>query len=108
MKRTLLYKVKGQRLIPVGDHSGLVSGSAGYLYAKFEFDEAWTNCDKRVIFINGAVEYPARIIDGECRIPYQALTSSSFDVCIRFTNGRDISVTTNRFTERQTPAIKNN
>lgn len=107
MKRTLLYKVKGQRLIPSGDHSGLVSGSAGYLYAKFDFDEVWTGCEKKAIFINGAVEYPARIIDGECKIPYQALTSSSFGVCVRGAVGRELSVTTNTFTERQAPASKN-
>lgn len=107
MRRILLYKVRGQRLVPVGDHSGLVSGSIGYLYAKFEFDETWLDCDKRAIFINGSAEYPVRIINGECEIPPRALTGSTFKVCVRFANGRDLSVTTNRFTERQAPAIKN-
>ena len=106
MKRTLLYKVKGQRLIPVGDHSGLVSGSTGYLHAKFEFDELWGSCEKRAIFINGAAEYPVRIIDDECKIPPQTLTRSSFGVRVTGV-GRGLSVSTNIFTECQTPIIKN-
>ncbi|MBO5906228.1 MAG: hypothetical protein J6Q84_07410, partial [Kiritimatiellae bacterium] len=77
-----------------------------YLTVKFEFDELWLGCEKKVIFVNGTVDYPVRIVDDECKIPPQALTSSSFGVRIVGV-GRGLSITTNTFTERQTSVVRN-
>lgn len=81
--RTLAYKVEGQRLISVGDHSGIQAGSKGYLKAKFEFDKDWEGCTKVASFFNNGVEF-ASLLDefDSCEIPAEALTSSTFDVSV--------------------------
>ena len=80
--RTLYYKVIGQRLRPVGDHTGLVKGTQGYLKACFLFESEW-NVYKKVASFYGedGTEYAIVLdADGTCMIPSQALTYSTFEV----------------------------
>ena len=81
--RTLDYSVKNQRLTKVGDHTMLVSGTKGYLQARFEFDDNWTGCKKVACFYNNGESYAVRLDDNnKCVIPPEALTSSSFKVSV--------------------------
>lgn len=74
--RQLLYKV------PNCDFSGLVSGSVGYLRARFHFSEEWDKCNKKVAsFWFGDKEYPVTLgEDCSCDIPSEVLTGRSFKV----------------------------
>lgn len=80
--RTLNYKVMGQRILRVGDHTGLVAGTKGYVLAKFEFDKDWEDCTKVASFYNNGEEYAVLLKSDECVIPHEALTSSSFKVSV--------------------------
>lgn len=81
--RTLTYQVKSLRLLPTGDHYGLIANSQGYLKAKFTFDEDWEGCKKVASFFNGEAEHAVLLNDyNECMIPAEALTSSIFEVCV--------------------------
>lgn len=81
--RTLTYQVKSQRLLPTGDHYGLVAGSQGHLKAKFTFNEDWYDCVKVASFFNNGEEYAALLDENnECMIPTEALTNSTFEVCV--------------------------
>ena len=81
--RTLTYQVKSQRLLPTGNHSGLIAGSQGYLKAMFVFDDEWNGCVKVASFFNNGSEH-AVLLDknNECMIPTEALTNSIFEVCV--------------------------
>lgn len=81
--RLLEYKVLGQRLIPVGDHDGVVAGSRGYLQAKFSFDESWNGCTKVASFCINGKEYAERLDKNDsCIIPHEVLVGSTFDVYV--------------------------
>ena len=80
--RILEYQVKNQRLIPTGNHSGLVAGTTGYLQAKFNFDESWDDCIKVASFFNNGEEHAVKLDDDICTIPPAALTNSVFEVCV--------------------------
>ena len=81
--RILEYKVNGQRIIPIGNHDGLVAGSKGYLKAKFNFDNSWDGCEKVVSFSSGNKEY-AKFLDenDSCIIPYEVLSGKSFNIYV--------------------------
>ena len=81
--RTLTYQVKNQQLLSLGDHSGLVAGSQGYLKAKFIFGEGWRDCKRVVSFFSNGKEYAVLLNESnECLIPTEILTSSVFEVCV--------------------------
>lgn len=100
--RTLYYKVIGQRLRPVGDHTGLVSGTKGYLKACFSFESDWASYKKVASFYNAnGKEYAVPLnADGTCDIPPEALTDSTFEVKVWGQMGSTI-ISTNPVRERQ-------
>lgn len=99
--RTLTYKVTGQRLVPVGDHAGLVSGSKGYLRAQFEFDNDWDDCVKVASFYVDENEYAERLdSDDSCVIPQEALTDSVFEIRLEGRR-KNYCIPTNRIREKQ-------
>ena len=81
--RILSYEVTGQHIKPVGDHSGIVSGSIGYLKAQFKFSEEWDGCVKVASFFYDGDEY-AKKLDKEnsCEIPQEVLSGSFFEVSV--------------------------
>lgn len=83
--RTLEFNLKEQVLSKDSscDFSNIVSGTEGYLKAKFKFDKTWQGFGKVAVFVNLFTEYPALIgADGTCSIPPKALTSSKFEVFV--------------------------
>lgn len=77
--RNLNFKVTKQILEKVGDFSGLVSGTVGYLTATFEFSEEWDGCLVAASFFDRTgKEYPALIEKGRCEIPEEVLTYKHF------------------------------
>lgn len=83
--RTLEFIVKEQVLSKDSscDFSNIVSGTEGYLRARFKFDRTWQGFGKVAVFVNLFKEYPALIgADGSCNIPPEALTSSKFEVYV--------------------------
>lgn len=99
--RILEYRVKSQRLVPTGDHTGLVAGSSGYLVASFTFDSEWDSYTKVASFYKAdGNEYAVKLDNNRCLIPTEALTGSTFEVGVWF--GNDIhTIPTNRVKERQ-------
>lgn len=99
--RTLLYKVVGQRLMPMGDHTGLIIGTEGYLQARFEFNMDWEGCKKVVSFYYNDDER-AELIDENCTcmIPAEVLTNTTFKMRVE---GRkqDYRILTNCIREEQ-------
>ena len=70
---------------PDCDFSGLVAGSVGYLYAKFDFSRnEWGKCtDKIARFWVGDREYAERLgKDNKCLIPAEALAGRRFEVSV--------------------------
>ena len=105
--RTLTYEVKGQRLVPVGNHNGIVAGTKGYLKAKFICDNDWKGCKLAAsFFVNGVEEYAVLLeADDSCMIPEEALTGSFFEVSLE---GRrdNYKITSRRVRERQIGGVK--
>lgn len=98
--RTLRYKVVGQRLRPIGDHTGLVAGTEGYLLASFVFDSSWDECKIVASFSPNDNNAVILDVDGTCVIPAEALSNSTFEV--RVEGRRDkYSIRTNPVIERQ-------
>ena len=105
--RTLYYKVIGQRLRPVGDHTGLVAGTRGYLKACFAFESDWNSYKKVASFYNASgKEYAVPLnVDGTCDIPAEALTDSTFEVKVWGQLGIT-TISTNPVRERQSGGDK--
>ena len=83
--RTLEFNVEEQVLSKNRNcnFSNIISGTEGYLKAKFKFDKTWQGYGKVAVFVNLFKEYPAVIgTDGTCSIPQEALTSSKFEVFV--------------------------
>lgn len=88
--RTLEFTVRKQRLLrkPTCDFSGLVAGSQGYLYAKFDFSPEWDGCQLGARFIvrdtSGEREYGALLDKNHvCIIPSEALVGDMFYVSVK-------------------------
>lgn len=102
--RTLQYKVTGQRLRPIGDHTGLVAGTEGYLKASFVFDSSWDGCKIVASFSPDGHNATVLEKDGTCVIPAKALIGSTFEV--RAEGRRDnYSIRTNPVIERQSGGV---
>ena len=97
--RLLEFTVKKQRLIKKAtcDFSGLVAGSKGYLYAKFDFPYGdWRVCPIRIAsFWIGNKEY-AKLLDENdmCEIPSEVLAGEEFRVYLIGAD-RDYRIDTN-------------
>ena len=99
--RVLTYKVKGQRLIATGNHSGLIAGTKGYVKALFEFDKDWDGCIKVVSFFNDG-EYAIKLDDSNtCYIPNEALTNQTFKVKVEGRKQDGYCIFTDPIIERQ-------
>ena len=83
--RTIKFVVDGQSIKkdPSCDFSGLVSGSVGYLKAKFQFSSEWHGCKKAASFWLGDEEH-AKMLDSldSCFIPEAALVTDQFKVSV--------------------------
>lgn len=88
--RILEFTVRKQRLLrtPTCDFSGLVAGSKGYLYAKFNLSPEWDSCRTAAKFVvkddTGEHEYGALLDDNRtCIIPSEALVGDKFYVSVK-------------------------
>lgn len=102
--RVLEFEVKKQRVLKKQgcDFSCIVSGSVGYLLAKFHFSEEWDKCEKKVASFWLDDEEHAGFIDkdGYCSIPQWALVGEEFGVSVTGA-GKDYRLTTNRIKIKQ-------
>lgn len=73
--RVLQFLIQKQniRKDPGCDFSGLVSGSEGYLQARFLCSEEWNGCAVAAVFssVDGAEAVP--VVDGMCSVPDKIL-----------------------------------
>ena len=85
-ERVLEFTVDKQRLTKSKgcDFSHIVSGSVGYLRAKFNFVSAeWTGCKKAASFWLNEEESAALLDEsGTCLIPANALVGEKFSVSV--------------------------
>lgn len=106
-RRTLEFVVKRQSIKKSSscDFSGLVSGTEGYLRAKFLFSNEWDEFNKIAIF-KMLQEIRMVKIDryGECEIPYDILKTSSFSVGVigeKKEKGKRVRMVTDNTTVKQ-------
>lgn len=98
--RVLEFNVADQVLKPVGDFSNLVSGTSGYLKAKFNFSEEWIDCTIAVSFYSRGQEYAVILKDGSCEIPEEATARKVFYVRVTGVK-KNYKITTNKICVRQ-------
>lgn len=102
--RTLKFIINSQKisLDPSCDFSGIVPGTAGYLYAQFDFSPEWRGLAKVAEFrrydIDEAV--PKKIINGKCEIPAETLLGKKWYVNVVGKRG-NIRMTTDRAEVKQ-------
>lgn len=82
MKRVLKFKVEEQELSkdPSCSFEGIVSGTKGYLTAKFSFNRAWSGYARIAVFKKLLEEYPVPLKNDCCDIPEGALDWDKFSV----------------------------
>lgn len=97
MKRSLCFKVNEQTLQkdPLCSFDEIVSGTNGYLKAKFTFNRAWANCAKVAVFRKLLVDYPVVLIGDSCDIPSEALDWDYFSVRVVGRKPDGFKLTTN-------------
>lgn len=102
--RTLKFVVERQRirLDPVCDFSGIVPGTSGYLNATFEFSSEWRGLAKVAEFRRYDIDeaIPAKIVNGKCEIPAEALRGKKWYVNVVGKRG-NIRMTTDRAEVKQ-------
>lgn len=101
--RTLEFKVDGQKLSKneTCNFDDIVSGSSGYLQAKFIFDKSWNGYIKAAVFTERKTESAVRVKDNVCMIPAEVLTRRSFTVRVAGRNKIGTTVQTNSITVEQ-------
>lgn len=89
--RTLDFVVNEQVLTKDSscDFSNIVSGTKGYLEARFKFNRLWDGFGKVAVFVNLLEEYPTVIKNGRCTIPAEALTGNKFAVYVVGKRGKE-------------------
>lgn len=82
--RTLKFIIQGQQIKkdPECDFSGIVSGTKGYLYAKFSFSKEWEGCQVAAVFTCFKKGYACPLKKGMCQIPEEALQWKEFGVSV--------------------------
>lgn len=84
--RVLEFEIKGQRLLKkrTCNFSGLIAGSVGYLYAKFDFPEEWSDCTVKIArFWIGEEEHAVTLDkDNCCQVPSKVVGNESFEVSV--------------------------
>lgn len=101
--RLLKFNVDSQRISkdPECDFSNLVSGTSGYLRAKFNFSPEWDGCTKVARFFRGRDEHAVYLdVNDECDIPPEVLTGMSFRVGVIMQCGAS-RIPTNQINVRQ-------
>lgn len=81
--RTLEFVASGQKLTKKDscNFDGIVSGTKGYLKAKFDVSSDWKGCGIVAIFSSLKAGEMGVIVDsGECIIPPEVLTGSEWSV----------------------------
>lgn len=68
-KRTLEFKVTGQKITKSGDFSGLVHGTKGYLEVRFDCSQEWNGCRKAAVFARYEKEYFRPVVNGKAEVP---------------------------------------
>lgn len=102
--RTLEFKVDKQVLLkqPGCDFANIVAGSVGYLEAKFNFSEEWSECSKKVAnFLANGEEFPVLLEDDACVIPSGALVGDYFEVYVIGAKGKEYRINTTKFGVKQ-------
>lgn len=103
--RTLEFQVDKQRLLKDKncDFSRIVSGSVGYLKAKFQFSSEWDGCKKAASFWVGNQEIDAALLDSnnECFISALVTGERKFKISVTGTRPDGYSITTSKYTITQ-------
>lgn len=91
--RVLNFEVYGQNLKKIGDFSGIVSGTKGYLKCHANFaDNDWKRALKVAVFDE---TYLVPMYDDSCMVPYEVSDKRSFKMSIVGKNG-DMVIKTNQ------------
>lgn len=93
--RNLKFKVDGQIITNNDDLSDLIPGSAGYLYANFEFSNEWKGLAKIASFWVGIQEHAVVLNNNRCLIPIEASGRKYFKVQVTGVKG-DVLIPTNK------------
>lgn len=103
MKRVLKFRVEEQNLQKDLSCSfeGIVSGTKGYLVAKFSFNRAWDGCVRVAVFKRLLDEFPVVLHNDSCDIPEQALDWDKFSVRIVGRRKDGSKITTNEVVVNQ-------
>lgn len=64
------------------DFDNIVSGTEGYLVAKFRFNKEWEGYGKVAVFTNLSKTCPRIVKGNECIIPKEALDGDKFTVSV--------------------------
>ena len=72
---TLTFNVDNQ-ILKRGDSLPVVSDSVGVVSASFDFSDDWTGYTKSAVFKQGTVVKDAELIDDECEIPAEVMTTN--------------------------------
>lgn len=97
MRRVLVFKVNNQILEkdPSCSFEGIVSGTKGYLKARFSFNRFWDKCACVAVFSTLLKEYPVPLKAGECEIPPEVLENEGFYVRVVGKRKDGVMLTTN-------------
>ena len=103
--RVLEFEVSKQRVRkrPECDFSNIVSGTTGYLKAKFHFSGLdWLGCKKAASFWLDDREYPVMLDkDNSCTIPADALIGERFYVSVMGMRGTSYKIKTGKTRVKQ-------
>ena len=103
MERVLEFDVSKQNISRnVGcSFDGIVSGTQGYLKAKFNFSKEWNNCAKVAVFRMLLDEYPVPLSNTMCEIPSEVTKWDEFFVRVVGRDDKGTMVTTNEVSVKQ-------
>lgn len=103
MKRVLMFRAVEQKLIkdPSCSFEGIVSGTRGYLRARFSFNKAWNGYAKVAVFRKLLEEHPVVLQGDSCDIPAEVLDWDNFYVRVVGRKKDGSQLTTNEIEVRQ-------
>lgn len=96
--RDLNFEVNGQALRKVGDFSGIVRGTKGYLRCRFEFkDSDWNNLTCLAVFESTGKESAVLIQkDRTCQVPDEITDDAYFKIRVVGAHGKTKQIITNK------------
>ena len=103
MERVLEFDVNKQNISKNAGCSfdGIVSGTQGYLKAKFNFSKEWNDCVKVAVFRVLLEEYPVPLCSNACDVPPDATQWDEFFVRIVGRDNKGMTVTTDEISVKQ-------